>query len=103
MGNDLISRSALIKRFEDAQQNMSKSVLEVVFFDAVLGMVDNAPTEDAEPVRHGRWIENIVEDVRANPPYSYKNGYKCSLCGRETRSKNEPYCHCGAKMDLKEG
>ena len=60
----------------------------------------NAPTIDAEPVRHGRWVENIVVDTRACPPYSYKNGYACSLCDRITRTNNEPYCHCGAKMDL---
>lgn len=55
---------------------------------------------DAEPVRHGRWVENVVVDTRAWPPYSYKNGYACSLCDRITRTNNEPYCHCGAKMDL---
>ena len=54
--------------------------------------IENAPTIDAEPVRHGRWIHDI------------NNLYGCSEClGRETMSqkKLKPYCpNCGAKMDL---
>ena len=67
-----------------------------------LDMIIEAPTIDAEPVRHGRWEVNIRMCYKAYPPYESKRGYKCSLCGRGTRSKKEPYCHCGAKMDLEE-
>ena len=31
---------------------------------------------------------------------SCKDQYFCSVCGR-MEMKEEPYCHCGAKMDLK--
>lgn len=56
--------------------------------------IDEQPTVDAEPVRHGRWI------------YKWFDSY-CSACGWEnksdtvTRIRNDyPYCpHCGAKMD----
>ena len=53
-----------------------------------------------EDVRHGRWIPNIKTNYKAYPPYEYQSGYKCTLCGREERTNREPYCHCGAKMDV---
>lgn len=53
--------------------------------------VDNAPTVDAEPVRHGHWIEN-------------DNGtYSCSECDSWIPNEQHYYAryclHCGAKMD----
>ena len=63
----------------------------------VEGIIASVPTVEAEPVRHGRWIPNVVTYYKAYPPYTYQNGYKCSLCGRVARSKKEPYCHCGAR------
>ena len=60
-----------------------------------------APTIDAEPVRHGQWIEDGPRWV-------------CSYCGTEFNDEIEflegygdyympHYCpHCGAKMDLEE-
>ena len=47
------------------------------------------------PVRHGRWIEKQEKDTFAGYLYSYE----CSECGRVEQCK-EPYCNCGAKMDL---
>ena len=73
--------------------------------------IDNAPTIDTEPVRHGRWIECESE-----------NGihiHKCSECGKRDMYKGAfkdfngrgfsfyykrqccPYC--GAKMEGEEG
>lgn len=47
--------------------------------------VENAPTIDAEPIRHGRWVMD--------------KGYnECSICG--CNEVVTPYCpQCGAKMD----
>lgn len=56
--------------------------------------IENAPTIEAEPVRHGRWIKKQEKDTFAGYLYSYK----CSECGRIEKCK-EPYCNCGAKMD----
>ena len=62
-----------------------------------------APTIDAEPVRHGRWIE----DEKAYPGPDLSN-YVCSSCKRVggtwikcLKSENLfTYCPwCGAKMD----
>lgn len=66
-----------------------------------------APATDVAPVVHGRWIEEKkqtlipVEFDDAGEPVLYDYVvYRCDQCGRTT-SKKEPYCHCGAKMDLK--
>ena len=50
---------------------------------------------DVVPVRHGRWITKQEKDTFAGYLYSYE----CSECGRVEQCK-EPYCNCGAKMDL---
>lgn len=56
--------------------------------------IDNAPTIDAEPVRHGHWIFNpkdAIEMMFTLP--------KCSECGAESPNGGN-YCpNCGAKMD----
>ncbi|MGN1368708.1 MAG: hypothetical protein ACI4WX_07565 [Aristaeellaceae bacterium] len=59
--------------------------------------IDNAPTIDAEPVRHGRWLYNYYPTVwygHGEPPE-----WVCSEC--EERAYNTyDYCpNCGAKMD----
>ena len=62
--------------------------------------IDNAPTVDAEPVKHGRWLKTGQSFVNPN---KFRN-YFCSECGLELdehiRSKPN-YCpNCGAKMTL---
>lgn len=63
----------------------------------VVNKLSDAPTVDAVPVKHGRWIDNkesiIGELIERN----------CSRCGQRTTGTYEhffPYCpNCGAKMD----
>lgn len=62
--------------------------------------IENAPTIEAEPIRHGEWAVDTI----------YPSGVKkfhCSVCGQE-RTVHEKYegvfrqnyCpNCGAKMD----
>lgn len=56
------------------------------------------PTIDAEPVRHGKWIQ-----IWENPNDSNNVICSCSVCGQNNNwYKNilRPYCpNCGAKMD----
>ena len=59
--------------------------------------VQNTPTVDAEPIRHGHWIKSKDNTILAPC-------YECSVCGRKINtwgiaSETAPYCHCGAKMD----
>lgn len=60
--------------------------------------IDKAPTIEAEPIRHGKWIDCTSSDH-----------YKCSKCGykaplwwdgEEYEEWLSQYClHCGAKME----
>ena len=46
------------------------------------------PTIEAEPVRHGNWVNSFV------------GMYACSKCGVNDRFGLSRYCHnCGARMD----
>lgn len=58
-----------------------------------------------DAVRHGRWIpdQDYADQWDGKRfreiPITF---YKCSECGAE-EVERFPFCHCGAKMDLKEG
>lgn len=70
---------------------------------AVVADMESIPAADVAPVVHARWIEVGFEaqDVFGRlPPVKVVRGYRCSVCNRFERGK-EPYCHCGAKMDLR--
>lgn len=61
---------------------------------------------DVAPVKHGKWIPHEVEQVVDNYASPHWNiqyfrplNYRCSVCGR-IEENQEPFCHCGAKMDL---
>lgn len=50
----------------------------------VCGVIDDTPTIEAEPVKHGRWID----------------GWICSECNYGSHEPNMPYCaRCGTRMD----
>ena len=91
-----------IKR-EDALTALSKS--GVTCNMRAHKIVAALPAADVAEVRHGRWIPKInhtympVEyDENGAPILHRYTSYYCSLCGRE-EAKEEPYCHCGARMD----
>ena len=70
--------------------------LDDVHIAGAMNAIDEMPTADVAPVRHGRWIEQSEESL-----------YSCSVCGAEwvtiegTPEENDmDFCpHCGAKMD----
>lgn len=54
------------------------------------------PTIDAEPVKHGKWME-IIETNELGEPY--QSGVYCSECGHIDCYESN-YCpDCGARMD----
>lgn len=63
----------------------------------IVDLVDEQPTVEAEPTRHGHWIFNpkdAIEMMFTLP--------KCSQCGAESSDAGN-YCpNCGAKMDEEE-
>lgn len=92
----LIDKAALLNTIATEVHYDSERPLEM--YAKLLSVVNDAPTVDAEPVRHGRWIEG-------NNFHWYYNS--CSCCGytRTTDIKSNgwnqwKYCPmCGAKMD----
>ena len=56
--------------------------------------IRDAPTIDAVPVRHGKWIDETIK------PYGLvHHPFKCNLCGDHAEFSS-PYCpNCGARMD----
>ena len=75
-------------------------------FDNICCEIEQAPTVDAAPVVHGRWV--LIEEGQNT------SVYQCSKCKRmvnvvcdknlreQQLAKNYPYCNCGAKMDRKD-
>lgn len=102
--NDLISRKALIEQIEeDAKHMMFTShhsrMLHDDMVEFAIDAIECAPAVDAEPVRHGKWIEN----------YAYGAWhYDCPFCddGYATKKREKKpvnFCHnCGAKMEKEE-
>lgn len=91
----------------------------------IVDILDEAPTIDAEPVRHGRWewYEYWGDAAFRDPPDIYDAGWACSVCGTELLQYLQSHFHdiptyvecasdekpslercpcCGAKMDAKE-
>jgi hypothetical protein len=54
--------------------------------------IQNAPTIEAEPARHGIWTTMVHTDTGEFA------GYKCSECGI-VEYRNYDRCRCGAIMD----
>ena len=59
-------------------------------------IIDSIPTADVVEVKHGEWILTKTEFGWNCCEYPVE--YTCSVCGR-TEKHEEPYCHCGARMD----
>ena len=91
----LIDGDILLKQFRTLRdnwdtKNATHRAIRGAFVDCILRTQD-APTVDAEPVRHARWYA----------PASYDPCDWCSNCHERTRwFIDEGYCpKCGAKMD----
>lgn len=91
MQNDLISRSALLEVITFDRKAAKVHPQEICerferFCDYAETLVEQTPTVDAAPVRHGRWTF----------PWTSP---ECSAC-RKTQKWTSKYCpNCGAKMD----
>ena len=94
----LIDKAALLNTIATEVHYDSERPLEM--YAKLLSVVNDAPTVDAEPVRHGKWIHNKWSEMR--------HDYDCSLCGCRITGVDPfslsatayYYCpECGAKMD----
>ncbi len=108
--DDLISRSVLLKamglEYKDTERliQSGETYLDNLAegYTEVYNLIKSAPAIEAEPVRHGRWVDRMVRD------------WRCSECGEAIyKVRNvDGYCYddkpnycpnCGAKMDSEVG
>lgn len=80
---------------DELEKNFAVPSNELFYAGTVLDYIKEAPTVDAEPVRHGKWIlypDNQSKVVEADD---------CSVCGAQwIFGEKYDYCpSCGAKMD----
>ena len=89
----LIDADALKAVFDEKS---SVAVCGVELCKAIISRIDEAPTIDAVPVRHGKWIHEVRYTI--DSLHSYQQ-YRCSECGM-TYITNTKYCpNCGARME----
>ena len=74
----------------------SKDILPAAYcagWNGLLGLIEKAPTVDAVPVVHGRWVTHYRRGT------TVAEGYVSTCCDMWNNRKSD-YCpHCGAKMD----
>lgn len=64
--------------------------------NAIRYRIKCAPTVDAEPVRHGKWIELVVAETDTGRLIHWS----CSECAIVVDHNTDNYCpNCGARMD----
>ena len=89
-------------RLIDADKILYFKGKDIVGEDAYMtqkDVIDEMPTVDAKPIRHGHWIP-------VNPDVYGAEYFECSVCGMYSRDGlirkelDYEYCpNCGAKMD----
>lgn len=69
----------------------------------IKSIIDQQPTADVEEVRHGKWIYEGYHEMMGH-------AFQCSVCERWMFTgfpkhvvEEQPYCHCGAKIESVEG
>ena len=104
---EYIERAVAVKKFENYRRDCEEENDEraAQIFEDCISELMAIPAADVAEVRHGRWNPEIhhtyipVEyDQNGDPILHEYISYRCSLCSRE-ETKEEPYCHCGARMD----
>lgn len=89
--DSLLKRNMLDKAGKYEEDGyLNREALATMMAYEVKSMIDNEPTVDAEPVRHGEWL----------PVDELYDAFDCSECDAMVH-KPCNYCpKCGAKMDL---
>ena len=65
-------------------------------------LIDDTPTADVVEVVHGHWIPHYQMLSNKYETVPIATEFECSECGMRARNEYE-YCHCGARMDGKDG
>lgn len=98
-----IDADALMDKFQnlaDDDWNQGTGTTWANAFAESADVVDDMPTADVAPVRHGEWIGTEFDGYADGKPVYYE--WKCSACGCifEDEEPAWNFCPCcGAKMD----
>lgn len=102
--NRLIDANALIKHMKDLPTRYEDGGGSWLCLDGypkgmfdpedVISSIENAPTVDAEPVVHGRWV---AKETMIRSPFA--ENYYCSECQTEGSPQWKRCPVCEAKMD----
>lgn len=72
-------------------------------YSMVIDTIDNFPTADVAPVRHGRWKKSKGNERPTENGFVHDDRYVCDCCGWGCCCETKldfSYCpNCGAKMD----
>lgn len=98
----LIDAELLTTNIAQIAKACARSDAQKALVGRILFMIDNMPTIEAEPVKHGRWIKHRIDDPKSIL-YGAVKDTTCSICGKSTPYNTEYCMHCGARMDLKDG
>ena len=88
-----------------AIEMITKDSPDLVYYnkEEAIDCLECVPTADVEEVRHGRWIYEGHHEMMGH-------AFQCSVCGRWMFTnfpkhvvEEQPYYHCGAKMENVEG
>lgn len=102
------NRGMELLKAEETEEYVSRKSVEDAVRDhwcdssRTMEAITHIPAADMAPVVHGKWIGYDASYWRYSHSGAYpvnRRRFKCSVCGR-TAPKKEPYCHCGARMDL---
>lgn len=88
----LIDANALKANFDDIMVfgvvDTDGRITPVVEYRTVVELIDWMPTDDAQPVKHGKWVRDASGELN------------CSYCGYAPKWDDDKFCaNCGAKMD----
>lgn len=91
---ELIYRESLLELLRDCE-----AVTHSVGYSDMIAIIEDIPTIDAEPVRHGRW----VNDVFCSECKRFPVDVSVSISNRELTKYFSRCPHCGAVMDAQDG
>ena len=92
----LIDADALLKELRKSCEYHAENSRELSLLQRDIIIVQEQPTIDAVPVRHGKWTRHILGSTGG---YGTTVMHQCSECESMTISRFR-YCpNCGARMD----
>ena len=104
---EYIEREALkskLKNMEATSPNkVYQNAMEDMIYYFIPKIIDEIPTADVAPVRHGRWKKSKGNERPTENGFVHDDRYVCDCCGWGCCCETKldfSYCpNCGAKMD----